>query len=377
MGICSDVLWQRIRRIKRERLSVLLGYRKFLEKSLSFSGYARNFGKAGRKAYIGWNDPCGKERTNMERSKEFQEFCNQMLKAVKKRFPEKVTIEIHKVLKNNSTELDGLVILAPEQMLSPNFYLQMYFEEYKKGVDIASLAKQIEETYYEVLCDGENLELDMSFESCEEKIVFRLVSYDRNSLLLQTVPHLRFLDMAVTFHILLRQDEEGIGSVRITNQLSHTWNLDAEALFNLAKVNTKRIFPQKAYSMTSMMKRILDFEKNGESRNYFNIEAAGQIAQADEPYVITNSNGINGASVILYTDILKEIGEFLGEDFYLLPSSIHEMLAIPVSAPMDVAEMHEMVGEVNKSCVVSEEILSDNVYRYECRTETIRICTDK
>ena len=116
MGICSDVLWQRIRRIKRERLSVLLGYRKFLEKSLSFSGYARNFGKTGRKAYIGWNDPCGKERTNMERSKEFQEFCNQMLKAVKKRFPEKVTIEIHKVLKNNSTELDGLVILAPEQM---------------------------------------------------------------------------------------------------------------------------------------------------------------------------------------------------------------------------------------------------------------------
>ena len=72
----------------------------------------------------------------MERSKEFQEFCNQMLQAVKERFPEKVKIEIHKVLKNNSTELDGLVILAPEQMLSPNFYLQLYFEEYKKGVEI-------------------------------------------------------------------------------------------------------------------------------------------------------------------------------------------------------------------------------------------------
>ena len=101
----------------------------------------------------------------MERSKEFQEFCNQMLQAVKERFPEKVKIEIHKVLKNNSTELDGLVILAPEQMLSPNFYLQLYFEEYKKGVDIASLAKQIQEAYYKVLCDGENLDLDMSLES--------------------------------------------------------------------------------------------------------------------------------------------------------------------------------------------------------------------
>ncbi len=312
----------------------------------------------------------------MERSKEFQEFCNQMLQAVKERFPEKVKIEIHKVLKNNSTELDGLVILAPEQMLSPNFYLQLCFEEYKKGVDIASLAKQIQEAYYKVLCDGENLDLDMSLESCKERIIFRLVSYERNSLLLPAVPHLRFLDMAVTFHILLRQDEEGIGSVRITNQLSDTWDLDAEALFALAKANTKRIFPQKAYSMTSMMKRLLDFEKNGESQTGFDMGSAGLNAQADEPYVITNSNGINGASVILYTDILKEIGSFLGEDYYLLPSSIHEMLAIPASAPMDEKEMHEMVEEVNKSCVVSEEILSDSVYRYDCKADTIRICTD-
>lgn len=310
----------------------------------------------------------------MERGKEFQEFCNQMLKAVKERFPEKVTIEIHKILKNNSTELDGLVILAPEQVLSPNFYLQMYFEEYKNGADIASLAKQIEETYYQALCDGENLELDMSFESCKEKIIFRLVSYERNSLMLETVPHLRFLDMAVTFHILLRQDEEGIGSVRVTNQLSKSWDLDTEELFHLAKTNTNRIFPQKAYSMTAMMKKILDVKRNGESRYLLNSEAKGQVAQADEPYVITNSNGINGASVILYTNTLKEIGEFLGEDFYLLPSSIHEMLAIPVSAPMGEREMHEMVEEVNRSCVVREEVLSDSVYRYDCRAETIRIC---
>ena len=129
--------------------------------------------------------------------------------------------------------------------------------------------------------------------------------------------------------------------------------------------------------MTSMMKKILDFEKNGENQTGFDMGAAEQTLQADEPYVITNSNGINGASVILYTDILKEIGGFLGEDYYLLPSSIHEMLAIPVSAPMDEKEMHEMVEEVNRSCVVSEEILSDSVYRYDCKAETIRICKSK
>ena len=44
----------------------------------------------------------------MEKSKEFQEFCNQMLEAVKMRFPEETKVEIHRVLKNNSLELDSL-----------------------------------------------------------------------------------------------------------------------------------------------------------------------------------------------------------------------------------------------------------------------------
>lgn len=310
----------------------------------------------------------------MEDSKDFQEFCNQMLEAVEKRFSDNVKVEIHKVLKNNSLELDGLVILSPKQTLSPNFYLQTYYEKYRNGTDIDTLAKQMEETYYEVLSAGENLELDMSFESCAGKIIFRMISYEKNSELLQKVPFIRFLDMVVIFHILLRQDEEGIGSVRITNQLLESWNLEIEALFALARENTNRIFPKKIYSMSSMMTAILDFEKNGDNHGVAVTAATEDRKQAEEPYIITNSNGINGASVILYSNALKEIGEFLGEDYYLLPSSIHEMLVIPFHAPMTVEEMYEMVEEVNSSCVVREEILSDSVYQYECKTETIRIC---
>lgn len=296
-----------------------------------------------------------------------------LLEAVKCRFPQNARVEIHKVLKNNSLELDSMVILSEEEKISPNFYLQSIYEEYLSGMGIDSIAEQIKGLYYEALKDGKNMELDMSFENCAEKVVFRLVSYQQNQELLQIVPFIRFLDMAVTFHILFRSDDNGIGSVRITNQLLEAWKLDTEKLFVLARDNAMRFFPKRMYSMVSMMEKILEGEENSAT---WIISGEEEMGIEGDPYVVTNSNGINGATVILYHGVLDEIGSFFGRDYYLLPSSIHEFLAIPVSAPISVGEMYDMVREVNATCVAKEEILSEAVYRYHCMTKTISICEE-
>lgn len=303
--------------------------------------------------------------------REFEEFCEQLLKAVKSRFPENVKVEIHKVLKNNSLELESMVILSECEKISPNFYLQLFYEEYLSGMSITLIAEQIEKLYEEAMKNGKDMELDMSFESCAKRIFFRLVSYRQNCELLQTIPFIRFLDMAVTFHILLRMDEDGIGSVRITNQLLESWKLDDKKLFVLARENTMRLFPKRMCNMLSMMDKILEGE---ESSAVWNIPEEKDAEMTGEPYVVTNSNGINGAAVILYPCALAEIGSFFGRDYYLLPSSIHEFLAIPVSAPISVEEMYDMVREVNATCVAKEEILSEAVYRYHCATDTVSIC---
>lgn len=310
----------------------------------------------------------------MEKSKEFQEFCNQMLEAVKMRFPEETKVEIHRVLKNNSLELDSLVILEEKKMMSPNFYLQYYYEEYKNGTEVEVLASQIEELYYEALQSEESLELNMSYEHCRDKIVFRLVSYERNRELLKLIPHIPFLDMVIIFYVLVRSDEEGIGSVRISNRLFKEWGVEIKALFVLARENTMRMFPRKMCGMFSMMDKILEYGIGRRNQDYFGELKTTSRCIPREPYVITNSKGINGAAVLLYPDTLKEVGAFLGEDYFLLPSSIHEFLAIPVSASIRVEDLYEMVWEVNASCVAKDEILSESVYHYNRKSEMIKIC---
>jgi hypothetical protein len=60
---------------------------------------------------------------------------------------------------------------------------------------------------------------------------------------------------------------------------------------------------------------------------------------------------------------LEQVRERLGEDFYILPSSIHELLVLPRSM-MDANELQEMVKCVNATVVNPEDVLSDGVYAY-------------
>lgn len=303
--------------------------------------------------------------------KEFQVFCNQMLEAVKMRFPAEVKVEIHKVLKNNSLELDSLVILEERCGMSPNFYLQYYFEEYKKGSAIEVLAREIEKTYYDSILHAGNIEIDMSAEYCRDKVIIRLISSEQNSELLEMVPHILFLDMAIVFYILIRSDDEGIGSIRVSNRLLEEWGFEIEDLFMLARENTMRLFPRRICAMFSMMDRIM--ESNEKKVDLSEWEELPEYIPK-EPYVITNSNGINGAAVVLYPDTLQVLADFFDEDYFLIPSSIHELLAIPESASIGVEEMYEMVHDVNVSCVALEEILSENVYHYDRVADVIHIC---
>lgn len=316
----------------------------------------------------------GAERTTMKEKNQFQKFCKQMKEAVQKLFSKEMQVEIHKVVKNNSLELDSLVILGEDKLISPNFYLQLYYEEYQKGETVEELAKQIKTLYDEALLRESHMEVDLSYESCASQIVFRLVSYEKNEKLLQEVPYISFLDLAVVFYVLLRKDQEGIGSIRISNRLMEKWELNTGALFTLARENTERIFPERICSMYYLMEDMLHFNTEGE---IIENEKKGKRKERGvfyEPYVVTNDNGINGAAVILYPDTLRKVGNILEDDFYLLPSSIHEMLAIPVSAAISEKDLYDMVWEVNRTCVAKEEVLSGAVYQYTRETETIKIC---
>ena len=91
-------------------------------------------------------------------------------------------------------------------------------------------------------------------------------------------------------------------------------------------------------------------------------------------FVMSNGDYMNGASVILYKDVLRDFAKYMEYDLYILPSSIHEVIILLdneyAKAPEELARM---VRETNRIVVDREEILSDHVYYYDREKDEIRI----
>jgi len=79
--------------------------------------------------------------------------------------------------------------------------------------------------------------------------------------------------------------------------------------------------------------------------------------------VLSNTQEYYGASCILYPGVLEKIRNELKQDFYIIPSSVNEVIIVP-SSHTDSMHLRDMLEDVNRTIVPPDEILSDNIYRY-------------
>ena len=161
-------------------------------------------------------------------------------------------------------------------------------------------------------------------------------------------PFYRIQDLAVTFRVLAQKDEKGIATVMVTNAMMKQWGLTLEELKELACVNTPRLFPVRVEPLAKVLEDFLPPEH----------------AESIPLYVMTNSVGINGASCILYERVLENLASEWRTDIFILPSSVHEVLLLPVQKGFDKDYLEKIVRESNKTVVSQEEFLSDHVYFY-------------
>ena len=99
------------------------------------------------------------------------------------------------------------------------------------------------------------------------------------------------------------------------------------------------------------------------------------LSENDDFLVLSNSIGCLGACAVLYQEELSKIADKLNSDFYIIPSSIHEMLIISANSSIsnDEEYLKYMICDTNKEAVSLDEILSDNLYFYNRSTKSITI----
>lgn len=303
----------------------------------------------------------------------YTQFRATIVEQVKSGLPSDAVVKIHSVTKNNSLHLDGLSVFYKKSDISPNIYLNSYYEDYLRGEALEEITTQIISLFTHFHED--RLQKMNPFEHFEkpdhDKIFYRLINYKKNEDLLKESPHIRYLDLAVTFHYLLNSGAEGIESFRITNQMMDLWMLTPKQLYEKAKSNTAKLFPSSICPMDELLINLMKHNIWGMD---FTLDKSGFTdKKLSMMYVLSTQNGINGATAVLYPGLMAEFALKLETDFYVIPSSIHEMLLIPSRFAPSPATLKEMIEEVNQKEVPLEDVLSDNPYFYHRESKKLRM----
>lgn len=274
-------------------------------------------------------------------------------------------IRLNRVSKNNGITLMGLCIMNPDSNIAPNIYLETFYEEYLSGKPLSEIAAEILRINRQNQMEHFPVYPLQSFDMLMDKVVYRLVNKEKNTERLHNIPYVDYMDLAIIFCIVLDETREGIASITVTNDMMKFWNISTEELYEQAHKNTVKKFPVCLKNMEEiLLESIVDL----------NVHDIEERECAIPMYVVTNATKLNGATVVLYENQLRNLAECFGGDYFLLPSSIHETLLIPITDATDnPSDLKEMVVDVNKACVRAEEFLSDSVYRYFKDENCLRI----
>ncbi len=280
--------------------------------------------------------------------------------------------------RNNGITRRGILIRRLEDRVAPAIYLDGYYEDFCGGTQLSDIVRDVLYIYRGSAgkeAKPELRELNLSRESILSGLTVRIISYDRNADLLQELPHIRFLNLAAVFQIVVYRTTEGMGTIRFTREhyetcLRHEGRelMTPKELFRLALNNTEQQFPAKLSSMELMLQSLA----KGEKVPGLAYRSGRAKEEQSSLYVLTNSEGINGAGCLLYPGLLKELLEYFRTAFYILPSSIHEVLLLPAKKPVEREELNDMIREINLTQVPQEEVLSDCAYHSDDLEKIVR-----
>lgn len=294
-------------------------------------------------------------------------FVGTVKAAMKAMYSDGYTVRVQEVQKNNGMVLSGLTIQKVGVNIAPTIYLDSFYEEYRNGRTLESIVNAISATYEQHKVEKSfDVERISDYDAVKDRICFKLINAEKNKELLKDVPYVPFMDLAIVFYVLVDQSADGNATALVRNAMMAVWgNPSVDEVYELAKMNTQRLFRGRVASMMEVMSGIIAENDNVDPEvvdAFFSMDVYEDNFMP--MFIATNQSKINGASVILYDGLLAEFARRIGGDFYILPSSIHETILLPATDDMDIDYLIDMVRTVNATEVAPNEILSDSVYKY-------------
>ncbi len=212
-----------------------------------------------------------------------------------------------------------------------------------------------------------NLAEITDYSKMKDRLEMQIVSAIANMDLIMNVPHQLIEDMAVVYRFVLSSDENGRASYLVTNQILDAMGITTEQLIKDAAEIAPAIKPAEIKGMSQLLAEMMGIEQA-------QMLGIAPVSPEDEQmFVASTPDKLNGAAVLAYPGFLESAAEQFGVDFYILPSSVHEVILLPEWEEISPSRLAEMVIEVNATQLKPEEVLTNSVYHYDSEAKLFEL----
>ena len=299
----------------------------------------------------------------------YESFKKRVLKEFLDYMPERYAdweLELRKIPKVNMC-LTGVVIKPKGNKgsyCSPTFYLERMYDQYRNCDSfekvMANQAIYLEESLKYLPDDI--LKLDLA--TLKDKIVFQVVNTNENKEMIALCPHRNFMDLTVVYRVIVNIDHTGVSGFLITNDIANAEDLSEKVLYQLAKKNTKKLFPFKSERIEETMGRMMRKWGADDKDIEESFPDIGNVPANERVYVISNEYEFFGANALLYKDVIGKVVKNIGTDCYILPSSVHDLVVLSTETFKESAKHINLVKETNSEHVRVSDRLSDSIYKF-------------
>ena len=276
------------------------------------------------------------------------------------------SIYARRVLKNNGVRYRGIYVEMEQADLTPCIYADPYLPMDTSGLfddeDWDPIADRMARDIRFALSRGDSgVVKEIRPEGIPDHLELELINRKKNSELLKKIPHRNFLDLAIILVWTVSVDGRR-GVIKVNDEVMTLLEAGFDELFDAAFENMRRLYSGKIAPVDDV------------------VEALSGIRPlpVDSGLFLMSFEGRTGGSItMIYPELTRQLYETLGEPYYLIPSSIHEVLAVSRNIEMDWRDVRRMIREVNREVLSPEDVLSDSLYAYDPESGEIHLLTEE
>lgn len=253
---------------------------------------------------------------------------------------------------------EALVAQFPDSNISPTIYLDGIYKRYQNGESIKGIASDLAETIKEAYSNHPEFDTDsLTVENARDHITLSVINTEKNQELLSKTPNYSIGDVSVIPRWQISED----ASFVVSNDIASSMGLTPEEVLSIGQQNINKT----EFSVKTMRETLLEmFSKDGMDADMADLLMPP--GEGDEMIILSTEDKFQGAKGILSKDALKTVSEkFGGKNFFVLPSSIHEVICVPDNGTLTPAALRDMVKSVNATELDPRDFLSNNIFKFD------------